>query len=413
MKSYDYLIIGGGISGITAAETIREHDFSGTIAVLSEEPHILYSRVLLPSYLKGRMPREKLFLRHHNDFVKKRIDLLLGVKAMYVDVKFRRVSLPSHEFMGFKKLLIASGGRTKTWSISENKPYIYRLQTLDDADKLFSEMSLIKQPIVIGSSFISLEFLEIFALNNIKPMLLCRDDYFFKNFLDPRGGELLKENFEKYGIKTQFNDAVLELNEVKAEGDETILRIITKAYRRLEGDALALGIGLERNIDFLRGAGILLGEKGIRTNEYLETNVEGIFAAGDVAEFYDVIYGKHRLIGSWTNAFLQGKTAGLNMIGKREVFRNVSSYSITNLGFQITILGECSADSDEEVRIDLRKHQYERFCIKNGVLVGAMLINRFQDKPHLAKLIESKTNIENYREALRDFAFEIQTIPIT
>lgn len=175
---------------------------------------------------------------------------------------------------------------------------------------------------------------------------------------------------------------------------------------------MALGIGLERNIDFIRGAGILLGERGIRTNEYLETNIEGIFSAGDAAEFYDVISGKYRLLGNWTNAFLQGKTAGLNMAGKREVFRNVSSYSITNLGFQITVIGECRADSDQEVRIDKYKNQYERFCIQDDVLVGATLINRFQDKPYLTKLIEAKINIANWRESLRDFEFDIQTIPV-
>lgn len=408
MKSYDYLIIGGGIAGVTAAETIRAHDPNGTIAILSEEPHPLYSRVLLPGYLKRRIRREKLFLRHPNDFTEKKIDLLLGVKAIYVDIKFRRVGLPDREFIGFKKLLLASGGRAQAWDvIKEEKPYLYRLQTLEDADRLAADMDLIKNPIVVGASFISLEFLEIFVLNNIKPMLLCRDDYFFKNFVDQSGGEMLKENFEKHGIKTQFNDSVLDIKERGGLG----LRVTTRAYREFDSDTLALGIGLERNIDFIRGAGILLGERGIRTNEYLETNIEGIFSAGDAAEFYDVISGKYRLLGNWTNAFLQGKTAGLNMAGKREVFRNVSSYSITNLGFQITVIGECRADSDQEVRIDKYKNQYERFCIQDDVLVGATLINRFQDKPHLTKLIEAKINIANWRESLRDFEFDIRAIP--
>jgi NADPH-dependent 2,4-dienoyl-CoA reductase/sulfur reductase-like enzyme len=408
MKQYDYLIVGGGIAGTTAAETLRERNPQATIALISEEPYPLYSRVLLPSYVKKKIPREKVFLRTIASYTEKNIDLFLGLRVVYLDPENKHIYLSNRQVLEYGKLLIASGGSARKWELEE-KPYIARLQTLDDADRLLRSLDLIRKPVVIGASFISLEFLEIFVLNKSLPTLLARDGHFLSKVLDPLGGDLLRANFERHGIKVQFNDSALELKE--KEKEDGFFKIITKAYREIEGDVLALGIGIERNISFLRDGGILLGEKGVRVNEYLETSREGIYAAGDVAEFFDIILGKYQILGNWTNAFLQGKHAALNMSGERAPFRNVSSYSITNLGFQITVLGDCSPEYETVMRIDPYRHQYERFFIKDGVLLGAALINRFQDKPHLTQLIANRTKIEEYKDQLTDFKFDIHIIP--
>lgn len=406
MLKYDYLIIGGGVAGVTAAETIREESPSSTIAIFSDEKYPLYSRVLLPSYLKKRLGREKLFLRTIDDFNKKRIDLRLEEKVLYVDAKRREVGFSNNIILGFDKLLIASGGKVALQDFPEDH-YTYRLQTLEDADRLFQNLDNIRDPLVVGASFISLEFLEIFWVNKIVPKLLVRDSHFFNRILDEQGGELLRLNFERHGIILQFNDEVKEIKKKDAS-----LFVYTKGLREIECDALALGVGIERNIDFLRGSGIELGVEGVKVNEFLETNDPIIFAAGDIAEFYDTVLGKYRLAGNWTNAFLHGKRAGLNMAGKRESFKNVTGYSITNLGFQITALGDCGEGAETLMRIDTIRNQYERFFLRDGVLVGAAFINRFQDKPHIAKLIETKTLMETYRDQLRDFEFDIKDIPV-
>lgn len=406
IEKYDYLIIGGGIAGVTAAETIREESPNSTIAIFSDEKYLLYSRVLLPSYLKKRLGREKLFLRTIDDFNKKRIDLHLEEKVLYVDAKRREVEFSNNIILGFDKLLIASGGKVVLQDFPEDH-YTYRLQTIEDADRLFQNLDNIRDPLVMGASFISLEFLEIFWLNKIVPKLLVRDSHFFSRILDEQGGELLRLNFERHGIILQFND---ELNEIKKK--DASLFVYTKGLREIECDALALGVGIERNTDFLKDSGIELGIKGVKVNEFLETNYPMIFAAGDIAEFYDVVLGKYRTVGNWTNAFLQGKRAGLSMAGQREPFKNITGYSITNLGFQITALGYCGEGVETMMRIDDIRNQYERFFLRDGVLVGAALINRFRDRPHIAKLIETKTLIEPYRDQLRNFEFDIKNIPV-
>jgi NAD(P)H-nitrite reductase large subunit len=404
---YDYLVIGGGIAGVTAAETIREQNLSATIGIISGEPHLLYSRVLIPSYLKRRISREQLFLRRTEDFTLKNIDLHLGQTASAIDPKLRAVKTENGLTLRYKKLLISSGGKVKSWGKEAEQKFIYRMQTLDDADRIISALPKLARPVVIGTSFISLEFLEVFFLNKINPVLLARDAYFFGKMLDKQGGELLDHNFERHGIKSYFGDAAREIKEQDGR-----LLLLTERLEEIGADALGIGVGIERNTEFLRGSGLNYGEKGIRTNEFLQTNVEEIYAAGDVAEYYDTILGIHHVTGNWTNGFLQGKRAGLNLAGAWEPYKNVQAYSITNLGFQITALGEMDANSETIVRLDPRHDQYERLFIRDGILRGAALINRFQDKPHLTKLIETKTSIAKYLVQLQSLEFDIRGLPV-
>ena len=405
MHKYDYLIVGGGIAGITAAETIREAEPRSTIAVISAEQHVLYSRVMLPSYLKKSIPREKLFLRTIDQFTERRIDLFLETHASFIDTRYKEVGLVNRASIDYQKLLVASGVAVRPWGISAPPEFLYRLQTLDDADRLYAALPALQSPVVIGGSFIALEFLEIFTKNELTPILLVNGPHFFDVFLDADGGALLLKNFEAHGIKVHYNDSVTHV--VKKED---MCEVRTRRLQRVSSNALAVGIGVDRAVGFLSGSGIELGACGVKTNEFLETNVAGVFAAGDVAEFYDVISGEHHSIGNWTNAFLQGRRAGLTMVGRKEPFINVSSYSISNFGLQITAVGYCDNQLDAVTRIDPARKQYERFFLRDGVLVGAALINRFQDKNAITKLIERRTNVGEYRDRLADFGFDIGSI---
>lgn len=405
MKHYDYLIIGGGIAGVTAAEAIRGEDPAGTIGVLSDEPHLLYSRVLLPSYLKKRIRREQVFLRDAGDFSGGRIDLHLQRPASAVDTASHQVHTADGEVFGYEKLLISSGGKVNQWRGGWSDGRVHRLQTLDDADRLYRALGKIREPLVVGSSFIALEYIEIFLSAGVLPRVFTKDEYFFGRMLDSTGGALMAEHFASHGVPLSFDDEITSVE----EGREA-LEVSFRRAGALHTDVLAVGIGITRNIGFLAGSGITLGE-GVRTDEYLETNVPGVFAAGDIAEYHDLIAGRPRLVGNWTNAVLQGKRAGLNMAGQRAPFRNVPSYAITNLGFQITAVGECDNALEAVSRSGPERHQYERFFLRQGSLAGAFLINHFADKPHISELISRRVNIERFIPRLRDTGFDIRAIP--
>lgn len=410
MAYYNYLIVGGGIAGVTAAETVRAGEPDATIAILSKETNILYSRVLLPNYIKGKVRRDQVFLRSIDDFEKRNIDLLLGKEAIFLDTEKKEVKAKSGELYSFDKLLIASGGSPRAMSIpGENLAGVFRLQTIDDADGLVKFLPEAQKAVVIGGGFISLEFLEIMRVYNIPTTLVARGSRFFSGVLDQNGGELMNKNFERSGVDIIFEDDALEFG-----GNERVSGLRTQKGLVLDGDIVGVGIGLKMNDDFALGTSVgVTPGRGMRTNEFLETATPGIFAAGDIAEYFDVILGGYHKHGNWTNAFLQGRVAGQNMLGiEPAVFKSIPFYSIANLGLHITFLGEPEeAENTETVsRVDLAAQRYERFFLRDEKLVGAVLINMFHDKPALAELIENKIPIAHARIDLADISFDVKTL---
>ncbi|OGZ99326.1 MAG: hypothetical protein A3G49_04145 [Candidatus Sungbacteria bacterium RIFCSPLOWO2_12_FULL_41_11] len=414
---YKYVIIGGGIAGITAAETIRELDSSGTIAVFTKEAHLLYSRVLLPSFLKGVIRKDQLFLRTFGDFEKSQITIFLKRNVIDIDIKQKKITFQDNESLFHKKntvfyekLLIASGGEVEEWPVAGNdKKGIFCLQTIGDAEAIAKYLPQAKKAIVAGGSFIALEFLEIFSLRRIPISLICKSAGFFSNSFDSIGGEIMDSNFRRHGIEPRYKEEVREVL-----GGNWVSGTRTNRPAEYQGNIIGVGIGLNKNLDFFKERGFLTGEEGIRTNEYLETENKGVFAAGDIAEFYDVIFEKHRAVGNWTNAFLQGEIAGFNMAGRKTVFRNVPSYSITNLGFQITALGEIEAGEGVETisRANPPFHKYERFFIKDGVMKGAFMINMFFDKPIISRWIENKVSVEKIKGNFADISFNLAEVVV-
>ncbi len=221
---YNYLIIGGGIAGVTAAETVRAGEPDATIAIISQEPHILYSRVLLPNYIKGKIRRDQVFLRSVDDFEKRNINLLLGKEAIFLNTEKKEVKTKSGELYSFDKLLIASGGSPRAMSIpGENLEGVFRLNAIDDADGLVKFLPEAQKAIVIGGGFISLEFLEIMHVYKVPTTLVLRDSRFFNGVLDQNGGELMNKNFERFGIDLIFEDEALEFG-----GKERVSGLRTK-----------------------------------------------------------------------------------------------------------------------------------------------------------------------------------------
>lgn len=408
---YHYCIIGGGIAGVTAAETIRERDREGTIAIVSDEIVPLYSRVMLPAYVKGDIERARLNLRAIADFEQKEIFLFFGRKAMRVLPDEKSILLDDRTHLSFDKLLIASGGAPKPWPAEGgNKNGVFRLQTMDDAESLKRALSDASHAVVVGDKFIALEFLEIFRRAGIPTTLVCKHKNMFGELLDSAGVRILHKHLQAQNISLVFEDEIAEI-----EGGERAERVITKNGMSLPADMIGVGIGLKRDLEFLNGSGVVVGKTGVMTNRFLETNISGIYAAGDIAEYEDTVLGSRHVSGNWTGAFLQGKIAGANMSPhapdeKRE-FRLVPFYSMTSFGMHITLLGASLPDYTESVsRSEPVDRRYERFFLNDNRLVGAVLFNGAHDKPVLAQLLEKRTVLGAAKERMANMDFDLSTL---
>lgn len=391
---YDYVIIGGGIAGVTAAETIRARDHEGSIALISAEPHPLYSRVMLPSYVRGSLNRAQVFLRRIADYEREGIALFLSHEVVGVNLERRGVHTNTGEIFTYRALLISTGGAPKRWRVEGgDHPLAYRLQTIEDADRLrvMLAQSRGKDALVIGCGFIDLEFIESFITYGVRPLIILSENYAFERFVGPEGGRLLEDQWRRAGAEIMHRTTVEALH----SSEDGVVALATEG-QGYHGAFAGVGIGIERNINVFTGIGLEV-KASVVTNEFLETNNPGVFAAGDMAEYYDFIFQKYRLGGNWTNAYLQGSVAGENMArflrGERNdyrAFRKVSSYSITHMGAHLAFLGECPAAAGRaEEQFTPEKRAYQQLFFDGARLIGASLINHPKDIPALISRIEN------------------------
>lgn len=403
---YDYLIIGGGPAGVTAAEAIRKLDGAGTIGILTNESHPLYSRVLIPHYLKGKISREHIFLRSLDDMEKQHIDLHTNEEVESINTEAKLVKTKKGEFQ-YNKLLIATGGRVRAWNIpGGDLSGVLHMQTIEDADVILLALKGAKTATVIGGGFIALEFLETMVIHKKATTLLCKENAFFGGKLDVLGTGLMDKNFRDHGIKTIYGVDAKEFR-----GNGTLEKIILQSGEEIQADAVGIGIGIERNLGFLPQS-IEKNLGGIKTNEFLETNVPNVYAAGDIANYYDGFYKKQQTLGNWTNALMQGMRVGGNMAGEKKSFQVLFNYAISNLGLNIAFIGDTSIDAETEAisRGNIEKKQYERFFIRRGALQGAIMINMGQDRGALTSLIQKQSDISQKKNLFLDMNADLRTI---
>lgn len=407
MKDYKYLIIGSGIAGTTAAETIRKNDKKGSIAIFSRENYPLYSKVVLPDFVGGKTLEEEVFLRTENSYKEKKIDLVFGVEVSGLDIKNKKVILKNKQEFLYEKLLIASGGSSKKIKVeTENESGIFYFQNFDDAKNIRKKMLDSKKALIVGGGFNALEVVEAFYRNNIKTSILLRGENLLGNSFDKETNELIRKNLEEREISLFFNEEIKEVN-----GETGKKMLISKTNKKYDFDILVVGIGIKRNVDFIVNSGLKIKE-GVIVNEFLETSEADIFAAGDVAEFYDVILNKRMLLRNWTSAFLQGKTAALNMLGEKTVFKHISGFNVINFGINISFLGDVKKDANTILisRGDISKKERMSLFLRNNRLVGATHINMNREMGSLVKLIENKVDLSGYLDKLKDSNFNLNKL---
>src|SRR3989338_1201897 len=413
MRNIKYLIIGGGIAGTSAAETIRQNDQAGSIAIISDEPHRLYSRISLMNYLKGSAAKENLFLRKPEFYKEKQIEFLSGIIAKNILPDKKTITLSDGSEIQYDKLLIASGAKARAHPLSAKCPDgIYNFWTLEDTDKLVQKIGNAKSAVVVGGGFVGLELVVSFAERKLETTYLIREPYFWPAALDQAGGEMIQKVLADNGVNICVNEEVADI-----EGNGKLEAVLTKSGKKILADILGVGIGTIPNVELAKDAGIKTN-RGIIANEYMETSVPGICAAGDVAEFYDVIAKKSSLLGNWAFSREQGKIAGLGMVGKKTIFKQVPCNSLSFFKCYIGFIGNTVPLPDTQVIVrDLRDRQgglasptggYTRIFINDGRISGASILNCLPACMPLTKLVQSEISIDdNIKGRLSDPATDL------
>lgn len=409
METFQYLIVGGGVAGATAAETIREHDPAGTIGLVNEEPYTLYSRVMLskPGFFLEKIPFDSIWLKNQEWYQKNNVTFLGGKKAVGLDTKEKTLTLEGGDKIGYGKLLLATGVCARTWEVEgAEKQGVYYLHALDDAKKIIAAIKTAKKAITVGSGFISFEMSDLLRMAGLEVTAVYLEDYYWQQTLDEVSGKMVEAALERMGVTLMRKSAVAKvLGTGKVEG------VVLKSGLPIPCDMIVCGIGAYCAFDWLKNAGIAVN-RGILANEYLETNVPDIWAAGDAAEFKDIIAEEVVQEGNWVNAHEQGRIAALNMTGAKEPFKFVSFYTTQGSGITIAFAGDVRPLPDRTIihRGSPQANSYVRFLVVGKELVGATLINRTQELTTITNLIKNNVDVSGKLEQLADPDFDLKTL---
>lgn len=409
MQQIKYIIIGGGVAGTTAAETIRKEDPEGTIAIISDEPYRLYSRILLskPPYFLGKIPADRVWLKDESWYEENKITLMTGKKATSLDSKKKILRLDDKTELNYEKLLLALGGCARKWPVpGSDKQGVFYLRTLDDGKAIMQASKTAKQAVLIGGGFISFEMADILRQAGLDVTLILRESYYWEPTLDETQGKMIEKALEAGGVKILRQTEVQEVL-----GQDKTEAVVLKDGTKIPCQMIVCGIGTACPYDQLRAPDLKIN-KGILANEYLETNLPDVWTAGDAAEYRDLILDETLIMGNWASAVEQGKVAGRNMAGKKDSFKFVSCYTTDGLGIKIAFVGDVRAKEDRQVivRQSPEKDSYARLIIMNKELIGASLINRTEELQILAKLIESNKDVSGKLKELADPNFDIKSL---
>ncbi|MBV9174631.1 MAG: NAD(P)/FAD-dependent oxidoreductase [Chloroflexi bacterium] len=386
-----YLIIGNGASGTYAAETIRKSDAEGEITLLTNEPYPLYNRVALPPFLRDEARREKVFLRTPEQHAQKGIKLLVDTQIDTLDTEERVATASDGTEFPYDRLLIATGGRPNPLpapGATSDIQGIYNFQYWDDAAAIRERMNTAKHAVVVGGSYIAYELAEAFRHHGLVVTWLIRGPRFLRRVLDEDGGALVDDIARAAGVDIHYGGEVAEVH----ARDGQVCGVTTTTGDHIQCDMIGVGLGVTMNVDLLRGTPVTV-QSGIVTNEYLETILADIYAAGDVAEFFDVSIGTHNQMGTWNNSVSHGRIAGANMLGERKFYNDVPMYSTGLFDSRIRVMGltpENLPDLESWARLDAANRNYQRLFFKDGRLVGGCLIGDIKMQTRIIQMIQAR-----------------------
>lgn len=331
-----HVILGAGPAGVIAAETIRKHAPADEIVVVGDEPEAPYSRMAIPYLLIGHIGEEGTHLRHAPEhFERLGIAVKRGVAALSVDTAARSVTLSDGSVLGYDRLLIATGSSPASPPIPGIRSTgVQACWTLADARAIAERAKPGARVLQMGAGFIGCIIMEALASRGVKLTVVEMGDRMVPRMMGPTAGGMIKAWCESQGVR------VFTGTRVEAIGAGPPLTVQLASGQSLEVDLVISATGVKPNIGFLEASGVKC-LFGVLTDEHLQTNVPGVYAAGDCAEAFDKISGKTIVSAIQPNAAEQARVAALNMVGRRAELRGVTQINVLDtLGLISTSFGD-------------------------------------------------------------------------
>ena len=408
------IIIGNGVAGATAAEVIRKKNKDISISVYSDEPYPFYSRIKLPHFLGDEIKQENTYIYNTDWYKEKRIELYSGTKIKKIEPDKKSIVTERDEKVSYDKLLLATGSTNFIPPIKgREKNGFFTLRTIGDVLSIKEYSLKNKKAVLIGGGLLGLEAARGLRVRGLDVTVVEFFPRLLPRQLDEKGAKVLQRLIEKMGI-----NIVLNAQSDEVLGEDKVAGLKLKDGRNVDCNLIIISAGITPRIEIAKEAGISVN-KGIIVNERFETNVKGIYAAGDCAEFQGRIYGL------WTASTEQGTVAGNNIAGVDTVYSGTTpSTTLKIVGIDLTSIGVVNPPSPtsplegegkgegyrELIREDGSDDIYKKLVIKDGKIVGAILLGDTKDVRAVGKLIKNNVDVSKHEDKLVDSKFDLKLI---
>ncbi len=390
-----FVIVGASLAGASAAETLREKGFAGSITLVGEEPHRPYERPpLSKGYLLGKDPVEKAYVHGENFYPEHGIDLRLDSRVTAIDRGARGVALANGDRIGYDKLLLTTGSSVVRLNIpGADLAGVHYLRSIDDSEKLKQALESGGQVAVVGGGWIGLEVAAAARNHGASAVVIEPQPTPLHAVLGPELGEFFAQVHRDHGVDMRLGVGVTEF-----KGDRVVGAVGLSDGSEVPADAVVVGVGVRPNVELAADAGLLVDD-GVVVDEYLRTTDPDIFAAGDVANAHNPQYGRHLRVQHWANAKDQGAAAARNMLDLDEPFTKVPYFFSDqyDVGMEYSGLHRPGEYDDVVYRADPASREFCVFWLKQGGVVAGMNVNVWDVHSHIRAIIKSGKPIDRAR----------------
>jgi NADPH-dependent 2,4-dienoyl-CoA reductase/sulfur reductase-like enzyme len=376
------------VAGYCAKEYVEAGGKAGELAIVSGEDALPYERPpLSKSFLAGKDTEESVLINRPEFYRDNGIGLKGDTPVTFIDRGGRRLRTASGEELIFEKLIIATGAEVRTLEVpGSSSGNVLYLRSLADSKRIRERAASARRAAVVGGGFIAMEVSSVLANRGIETTMLVREDRIWKAFFTPEMSAFFEKYYTDRGVRL-----IKETGIARVENDS---RARLTTGQAVDFDLLAAGIGVRPAAALAAQAGLPVDD-GILVNEFLETSDPNIFAAGDVANYPDSLYGnKRRRVEHWDNAVSQGQHVARALLGRREPFVHVPYFFSDVFDLSYELWGDPSQSDRIVHRGDLRTSSFSVWWLSHDTLAAAFIMNRPDEERELApELIRSRRTL--------------------
>lgn len=399
-----FVVVGANLAGGTAAATLREEGFDGSLVLLGDEPHPPYERPpLSKEYLRGEAPFERSLVRPPEFYEASGIETRFGVRAVRVNPAERVVELAGGDRLPYDRVLIATGGRNRRPPIPGLElEGVHDLRRKEDADRIRAEVAPGRRAVVVGMGFIGAEVAASLRQSGVEVAAVEPLPTPLFGVLGGEVGGVLGEIHRDHGVELHLGDSVAAF-----EGGRRVAAVKTREGERIECDFAVVGVGIEPATEVVAGTDVAIGD-GILVDERCRTSVGGVYAAGDVANHYHPVFGRRVRVEHWQNAMKQGRAAALNMLGRDEPYEEVHWFWSDQYEDNIQYAGHHAGWDQLVVRGSLEERSFVAFYLEAGRVMAAVALNRGKDLRRSMAMIRSGVAVDPSK--LRDPDVDVRSL---